>query len=94
MSRYTLSPDVVTRNVAGELVIVPVKAGAAELDSLFTLNQVATFVWQYLVENGGAEESAIVEALLENFETDKDTAERDLRQFSDELKTAGLIEIV
>lgn len=93
MSRFTLLPDVVTRNVAGELVIVPVKAGAAELDSLFTLNQVATFIWQFLLEKESVDEESIVKALVENFEIDSDTASEDLREFSEALSEAGLIRV-
>lgn len=48
---YTLSEDVVAREIEGELIIVPLVAGMAdpdEGDALFTLNETGRAVWNKL----------------------------------------------
>lgn len=46
--RFLRSEDVVTRRVAGEVVLVRVRAAAAELDHIFTLDEVGASIWEDL----------------------------------------------
>jgi hypothetical protein len=38
--------DFVTRDIAGETIIVPVRDGVGDLNSIYTLNELGTRVWQ------------------------------------------------
>ena len=35
----------VTREIAGETIIVPIRSHVADLDSIYTLNEVGTLIW-------------------------------------------------
>jgi hypothetical protein len=47
-TRYARSPRFVSRRLDGELLLVPVSAGAADMDSIFILNPVASLIWDSL----------------------------------------------
>jgi hypothetical protein len=50
------APHVVSRTVAGETLLVPVKSGTAALDYIFLLNKVGAFLWQQLDGKRGRDE--------------------------------------
>ncbi len=46
---YTVSEDVVAREIEGEIIIVPLVAGVGDLeDDLFTLNETGKAIWDRL----------------------------------------------
>jgi hypothetical protein len=46
---YTVSDDVVAREIEGEIIIVPLVAGIGDLeDELFTLNETGKAIWDKL----------------------------------------------
>ena len=50
-SRVRRSSNVVSRVVADEAIVVPIRRGAADLDSIYTFNESGTKLWS-LIENG------------------------------------------
>ena len=74
-----LKSKFVSRKVGDELVLVPLVANVAQMDRLFNLNETAGFLWENLDENSSA--AGLVELLLENFEVDQETAEKDVNAF-------------
>jgi len=40
MIRFVKEPDLVTRLIAGETIIVPIRDGVGDLNAVYTLNQV------------------------------------------------------
>ncbi len=85
----TNKQEVVTRRIAGETVIVPVKGGVGDLNSIYTLNQTGTLIWELL----GAEVPVtdIVSALCREYDVGKDAAESDIEEFLNALQAEGLI---
>ena len=48
-SIYFLSPDVVARDIDGELIIVPLTSGIGDFDDeIFTLNETGCAIWRSL----------------------------------------------
>jgi len=46
---YAPSEDVVSREIEGELILVPIAAGVGDMeDSIFTLNETGRAIWQRL----------------------------------------------
>ncbi len=45
---YTKNPDIIFRQIADEAVLVPIKRNTADLEKIYTLNPVASFMWQML----------------------------------------------
>ena len=44
--RFTKRSDLVTRSITGETIIVPVQGHVGDLDSIYTLNEVGSTVWE------------------------------------------------
>jgi hypothetical protein len=77
------NPDFVARQVGEELVLVPVTRTAAELESIFTLNQVGARIWN-LVETC-ADEEEIAGRLAEEYEVEEADALADVRELLEQL---------
>ena len=73
---YAPSPDVVAREIEGELIIVPLSAGVGDLeDELYTLNETGQAIWQRLdglrsLSAVVTDLSAVYEAPLEQIQQD------------------------
>lgn len=91
--RYMRSTDdVVHRDVAGEAFLVPIRGRLAELQELFVLNEVGSWVWQRLDEPHSVEE--LTADLVREFEVTEDQASNDIAVFLHQLCEAGLAEEV
>jgi hypothetical protein len=86
---FKKNEDIVSRKIAGELFLVPVKGKLADMQQLYTLNPVAEYIWQEL----GAQKSQkdILDGIIEEFNVTKEEADSDLQEFVSELLEAGLI---
>jgi hypothetical protein len=78
-----------TRNVAGETILVPIRSGVADLECVYTLDEVATAIW--LALETPATPSAVVQRVLDEFDVAEEDAHRDVMQFLTTLRDAGLI---
>src|SRR5882724_546933 len=87
--RFERSQNQVSRNVAGETLIVPVRGGVGDLDSIYMLRQVAQAVWQMLGEDKTVAE--MVAGVQAEFDVDHDRAAKDMKRFLAELLDEGLI---
>jgi hypothetical protein len=81
--------DCVTREIAGETIIVPIRNRVGDLDSIFTLNEVGTMIWQLI--DGRTSAHQIAEAIHQAYDVEQEEAARDTADFLDSLKSAGLI---
>ncbi len=77
---------VIARRIAGEMILVPARCRASEM-ALFTLNEVATFVWEHL--DGRTPRGELVGQVVERFDVEPQRAARDLGVFLGELTAAG-----
>ncbi|MBI5076233.1 MAG: PqqD family protein [Nitrospirae bacterium] len=81
--------DIVTRKIAGELFIVPVRGRLADMQRIFTLNPVAEYIWDSL--DGRASIEDIRRGVLSAYEVPEDQANTDIADFIRELLDADLI---
>ena len=72
-----------TRNIAGELVLVPVRENVARMTELFTLNEVGAFIWEQIDSQSTTQQ--LVEAIVANFDVEPALAQRDLEAFLQKL---------
>ena len=86
---YKRHDRVVTREIAGETLLVPIHSDVADMSHLFVLNPVSAHIWHRL--DGVTPCCAIVESVCENFDVDRAQAEQDVRAFLDELLAANLL---
>lgn len=80
---------VVSRRVAGETVIVPVSGRVGDLESIYTLNDVGSRIWQLIEQPASV--AAIVDAIAEEYQVERGEAERDVLTFLHELESKGLV---
>jgi hypothetical protein len=85
---YTKNADVVTRRIADELFLVPIKGNIADMQRIFTLNPVAEFIWQQIDMKNLKE---IRDGIVDQFDIEKERAEADIQEFIMELLKANLI---
>ena len=81
--------EFVTRDVAGETIVVPIRAGVGDLDSIYTLNDVGATIWNLIDGTRTADDIAL--AVVEAFEVEPEQARRDVEEFLASLAEAGMI---
>ena len=82
--------DHVTRAVAGETIVVPIRAKAADLDWLYVFNDSGAAIWTLLASPRSVDE--IAQALADEFDVPGEAARADVVSFLEKLEGAGLVE--
>ena len=82
--------EVVSREIAGETILVPIRGRLVELQRVFSVNPVGAHIWQEL--DGKKSLAEIRDSVLEAFEVERDQADADIRDFVAELVEAELVE--
>jgi hypothetical protein len=83
------SSSCVTRVIAGETLIVPIAGGVADLEAIYTLNAVGSRVWGLLESPVSTRQ--IAARIAAEFEVSAEAAVRDVAEFVETLRTAGLV---
>lgn len=86
---YKKNSDIVTRKIAGELFVVPVKGRLADMQRIFTLNPVAEYLWEEIDKGKSLDE--ILNGILNRYEVGKEQAEADILDFIAELLEMDLV---
>jgi hypothetical protein len=89
MQTFVRSSSTVSRVIAGETLIIPVRKGVGDLASIYSLNQLASFIWNEVAIPRCREE--IVESIKQEFAGAPEQIERDVDAFLGEMQSAGLI---
>jgi hypothetical protein len=89
---FSKSDGIVERRIHDEHILVPIRKDVADLNSLYTLNEVASFIWQRAIE--GLEEPDIVARLRDAFDVDPAKAASDTTRILDELVALGALILV
>ncbi len=89
MRSYVRSSSVVSRVIAGETLIVPVRGGVGDLASIYSLNEVASSIWNTIAQPCGQDK--IVERVEKEFAGERRQVEQDVESFLLEMQSAGLV---
>ena len=89
MDLYVRSDSVVSRVIAGETLIVPIRKGVGDLASIYSLNPVATTIWEAI--SHPRSKSEIVQVIAREFEAESAQIERDVEAFLVEMEGVGLV---
>lgn len=89
---YRKKAGIISRKIAGEVFLVPVKGKLADMRHIFTLNPVAEFIWDSL--DGRCSLQEILKDILSEFDVEEMQAETDLADFVKALRQADLLEKV
>jgi hypothetical protein len=82
------SPDVVARRVAGEYLLVPVCTGVAQMNFIFTANEIGSHIFRLL--DGRRDAHEIARLVSREFEVEEERALADVIEFLRTLYEAGL----
>lgn len=86
---YAKDIHLVTRCIAGETIIVPVRSNVGDLNSIYTLNEAGTMIWELIDGKNSAVQ--IIEAISRDYEVGPEEASKDIVFFLESLEEAGLI---
>jgi hypothetical protein len=86
---HVQADNLVTRQIAGETIIVPIAGGVGELNAIYTLNGMGTLVWEML--RAATPDREILQRISQEYEVAPEAAAKDLAEFMDSLRSAGLI---
>jgi len=91
--QYQRNPDFIFRKIVDEAVLVPIHQNIVNMDCIYTLNEVATFIWDAVEQP--TYQDALADALLLEYDADPDVLEADLTRFLSEMKAVGaLLEVI
>lgn len=77
------------RVIADEIILIPTGKTAEGFRGLITLSEVGAFIWDRLEEVQSFEE--LLGQVLEHYDTDQETAVKDIVEFLNQLLRVGII---
>ena len=86
---YQKDPDMVSREIAGEVILVPIRRNVGDLESVYTLNETAARAWTLF--DGSHTVNQIQDKIVSEYEVNADEAERDLIELIQQLEEIGAI---
>lgn len=81
---FVKDPNIVSRRIAGEVILVPIRKNVGDLESIYTLNEVAARVWELI--DGKREVKEIKDKIVEEFAVTPEEAEKDLIELLEKLE--------
>lgn len=79
----------ILREVAGSFIVVAVGEAVKTYNGVITLNETSAFLWNKLIK--GATEEELVDALLNEYEVEKEDAVKGVKSFINKLVEAKLV---
>jgi hypothetical protein len=89
---YRRSSAVVSRQISGETLVVPIRGKVGDLASIYSFNEAGSVLWAALEQPRSLENLAAV--LCQSFEVAWDDARQDADTFVREMQAAGLLSAV
>jgi len=86
---FARDPSMVFRRIAGECVLVPVRRNVADVESIYTLNEVGAQIWEFI--DGKRRVKEIRDLIVAEFEVGLGEAEEDLLILLQQFNEIGAI---
>lgn len=84
-----IKKELIKREIAGDVILVPVGKTVYDSNGLFVLNEVAAFIWDILPECETRRQ--IVQRILDEYDVTRQQAEKDTAEFIEKLRTMEII---
>ena len=81
--------DLIVREIAGEYILVPTGSAALKIHGMINLSESGYLLWNKLQSDCTEEE--LVDAILEEYEIDRETATEDMRIFLEKMNSIGIL---
>lgn len=82
-THYQRNPDFIYRKIVDESVLVPIHRDVANMESIYTLNSVGAFIWEFLAQPATVVE--LQEAVLDEYDADPEVINADVLRFLNEM---------
>ena len=86
---YKIKDGFVLRKIGPQIMAVPVGKLTSEIHGMIALSESGAVLWNLLLQ--GADKESLVSALLDEYEIDRQTAERDTEKFIECLTEQGAL---
>jgi hypothetical protein len=86
---YIRSSAVVSRLIAGETLVVPVRGKVGDLASIYSFNAVGTTIWDALANPASV--TALVDLIELEYDVSREQAAKDVESFLQEMQVAELV---
>lgn len=90
--QYARNPEFIYRKIIDECVLVPIHQNVADMNCIYTLNEVGAFIWEQLEQP--ATQTALQTSLQAEYDADPEVLHDDLVRFLDEMTTIGALKEV
>jgi hypothetical protein len=84
--------DFATRSILGETIIVPIKEGVGDLNSIYVLNELGSQIWELI--DGKSSINRMIEEICKSYDVGPEEAEKDAIEFLNSLEVSGLIQSI
>ncbi len=84
-----IKKELIKRNIAGDVILVPVGSASLDLKGLITLNEAAEVIWDALPEAESVDD--LVKAITEVYDVDAETAAQDVNALLEKLRELDII---
>ena len=85
-----IKKEMIHRQLAGDDILVPGGSAVLDLNGLFVMTETGAFIWSVLPQAETDED--VVDKMLEEYDVDRETAEKDVKDFLDRLRSYGIID--
>jgi hypothetical protein len=88
---FARSRSVVSRRVAGETLIVPIRGKVGDLASIYSFNETGSLIWQALESPKSLAE--LIDAVEAEYSVEREQAECDATLFLNDMLSVGLVDV-
>ena len=89
--KLSKDPSIVSREIAGEVILVPIRQNVGDLGRIYTLNETAAFVW--LSIDGSVTLAEIRDQIISKYDIAEGEAEEDILELVNQLTEIGAVRI-
>jgi hypothetical protein len=86
------SDNIIFRKIEGETILLPMASSSEKVEYIYNFNEIGAVIWEKI--DGGKTVRDIINELIEEFEADSITIEKQVVEFISELSDSKLIDIV
>jgi hypothetical protein len=88
---YRRDPNIVSREVAGERILVPITKGTADMAAIYVLNETGGQIWHLM--DGQHSLAEIRDLLVDEYDVAPDEAVEDLKEIVGQLQEIGAVRL-
>ena len=84
-----IKKELIKREIAGDVLLVPVGKTVYDSNGLYVLNELGNFLWDLLPRVNSQEE--LCQAVLQEYEVSEEEARKDIAEFLEQLRAMNIL---